>query len=127
MNLNDLLSGLTEKQKRKLAEAKTSEELDALAGPDVIQLSDGALDSVSGGGCFKPSYSGCCNCGYPCTIIAGDPCPSCGEIAGLFGLEDIGRSADGFCMYCGMPLVEGPFGSFCPHCIPNPPSDVDLT
>ena len=114
MNLNELLSGLTEKQKRKLAEAKTPGELDALAEPDVVQLSDGALDAVSGGGCFTPCN---CSCGCGWTGIApnGSACPQCGNRVHL-KKNDTSTFTIVQCQICGTPASVSSAGGMCPFC-----------
>ena len=76
MNYNDITNRLSEKQKQRLVEAKTQEDLDELFTPDKMSLSDDQLGAVAGGiwGCYHPS------------AIEGEEndyerweCPTCGQ------------------------------------------------
>ena len=57
MNFNDLTNRLSEKQKQRLVEAKTQEDLDELFTPSKLLLTDDQLGKVAGGTCS--SYGGC--------------------------------------------------------------------
>ena len=59
----ELLKGLTEEQKNKVKECKSSEEILALAKSEGVTLTDEQLEAVSGGACIE------------CII----KCPKCGS------------------------------------------------
>ena len=59
----ELLKGLTEEQKNKVKECKSSEEILALAKAEGVTLTDEQLEAVSGGACIE------------CII----KCPKCGS------------------------------------------------
>ena len=59
----ELLKGLTEVQKNKVKECKSSEEILALAKAEGVSLTDEQLEAVSGGACIE------------CII----KCPKCGS------------------------------------------------
>ena len=60
---DELLKGLTEEQKNKVKECKSSEEILALAKAEGVTLTDEQLEAVSGGACIE------------CII----KCPKCGS------------------------------------------------
>ena len=110
MNLNDVLNGLSEQQKRRLAGARSKEELSALADLDAAQLSDGALSDVVGGegGCFRPTAwrcwrceqdnpldaRYCTKCGLDVDYVRYPYCPSCGT--------QYDRAESSGCPNCGL-------------------------
>ena len=59
----ELLKGLTEEQKNKVKECKSTEEILALAKAEGVTLTDEQLEAVSGGACIE------------CII----KCPKCGS------------------------------------------------
>ena len=73
MKFSDLSNRLSEKQKERLRNAKSQEELDQLFTPEKMLLTEDQLGEVAGGTCFKPGY--CLNCGnYMMSTI----CRNCG-------------------------------------------------
>ena len=84
----ELLKGLTEEQKNKVKEGKSSEEILALAKAEGVSLTDEQLEAVSGGACHgnnKPDK--CPECGSTDLELSGDPfamsgvytCKKCGN------------------------------------------------
>ena len=82
MNFNDLASRLSEKQRLRLMQAKTQEELDQLFTPDKLLLTEDQLSNIAGGNsqCWR-TISGeeesdgsitCPNCGY--SAAPGETC-----------------------------------------------------
>ena len=66
MKYDDLINLLSDKEKQRLAEAKTQEDLDRLFTAEMWQLSEDQLGSVAGGtSCFTPDpmRTYCLNCG----------------------------------------------------------------
>ena len=66
MKYDDLINRLSDKEKQRLAEAKTQEDLDRLFTAEMWQLSEDQLGSVAGGtSCFipDPMRTRCLNCG----------------------------------------------------------------
>ena len=91
MNRNDLKNRLSEKQKERLRNANSQEDLDRLFTPNKMLLTEDQLGMVAGGSCYLPE---CAICG--CVIgehgfcknghIMGEEvqrplvmCPSCKE------------------------------------------------
>lgn len=66
MKYDDLVNLLSDKQKTRLREAKTNEDLDSLFTADEQQLTEDQLGAVAGGtSCFTPDpmRTRCPNCG----------------------------------------------------------------
>ena len=56
MKYDDLVNRLSEKQKQRLKEAKTQEDLDSMFTAEKLELTEDQLGSVAGGsGCFLPT------------------------------------------------------------------------
>ena len=115
MNLNDVLNGLSEQQKQKLAGAKSKEELAAMLEADGVLLTDGQLDSVSGGECFQPFYCACNSCGWRGDAYSGTPCPLCGSKVGPADRNAVEMI---YCANCGWPVPtsEAGNGFTCRNC-----------
>lgn len=56
----ELLNGLTEEQKKKVVNCKSTDEIVSLAKEEGVQLNDEQLGAVSGGGCGSPKYDPVC-------------------------------------------------------------------
>ena len=56
MKFDDITNRLSEKQKQRLREAKTNEDLDSMFTAGKLELTDDQPGSVAGGsGCFPPT------------------------------------------------------------------------
>ena len=82
MKYGDLINHLSEKQRERLRNAKSQEDLDALFTPDKTQLTEDQLDAVAGGNsqCWRTLSTdeesdgsiNCPNCGY--SAAPGETC-----------------------------------------------------
>jgi hypothetical protein len=63
MKFDDITNRLSEKQKQRLREAKTNEDLDSMFTAGKLELTDDQLGSVAGGTCFLPDWDGLDNSG----------------------------------------------------------------
>lgn len=92
MKLEELTKGLTDRQKNRLKEAKSLEELSEMLSESGKTLTKDELGDVAGG-CFRPVYNQttnqCPHCGAP--VENGlDICPACEEpLLAVPDLEDL--------------------------------------
>ena len=78
MKLEKLTKGLTDRQKNRLKEAKSLEELSEMLSESGKTLTNDELGEVAGG-CFRPLYPDirCPNCGCGLETWV-EICPACG-------------------------------------------------
>ena len=77
MKFGDIANRLSEKQKQRLREAKTNEDLDSLFTAEKLELTEDQLDSVAGGSCFLGDR--CHICWEDMVFCTCPKCPICGE------------------------------------------------
>ena len=92
MNFNDLKNRLSEKQRERLRNAKSQEDLDQIFSPYKMLLTEDQLDAVAGG-CLRPSGI------YNEDQIEYAECPGCSNIV----------PANTYCPLCPNTFVPGEY------------------
>ena len=91
----ELLKGLSDEQKKKVAYCKSAEDVLALAKAEGVELNDEQLEAVSGGACDPNAYN-CPKCGSSEIEHTGSGnfhCRSCNHNYNLLDIEDQLKSA----------------------------------